>query len=165
MKVMTLVVALLAVGVAADLVLIQPGDLAVQLATKSTSPLIFHVGPNVLYRGKHIPGAIYAGPASKPEGLEALKVAAGSLPRDRQIVVYCGCCPWSHCPNVKPAVELLKLHPRQGHVRRNQFRQGLDRQGVSRRKRNCAQIRPSRQMRVTAGPSSDGGPAPPGHSL
>ena len=108
MKVMTLVVALLAVGVAADLVLIQPGDLAVQLATKSTSPLIFHVGPNVLYRGKHIPGAIYAGPASKPEGLEALKVAAGSLPRDRQIVVYCGCCPWSHCPNVKPAVELLK---------------------------------------------------------
>ena len=108
MKVMTLVVALLAVGVAADLVLIQPGDLAVQLATKSTSPLIFHVGPNVLYRGKHIPGAIYAGPASKPEGLEALKVAAGSLPRDRQIVVYCGCCPWSHCPNVKPAFGLLK---------------------------------------------------------
>jgi rhodanese-related sulfurtransferase len=62
----------------------------------------------VLYRGKHIPGAIYAGPASRPEGLEALKLAAGKLPRDRQIVVYCGCCPWSHCPNVKPAVELLK---------------------------------------------------------
>jgi hypothetical protein len=22
--------------------------------------------------------------------------------------VYCGCCPWDRCPNVKPAVELLK---------------------------------------------------------
>ncbi len=42
------------------------------------------------------------------EGLEALKVAAGKLPRDREIILYCGCCPWSNCPNVKPAVELLK---------------------------------------------------------
>jgi rhodanese-related sulfurtransferase len=102
------VVAALATALAADMALIQPADLAVQLAAKGAGPVIFQVGPNVLYRGKHIPGAIYAGPASRPEGLEALKLAAGKLPRDRQIVVYCGCCPWSHCPNVKPAVELLK---------------------------------------------------------
>jgi rhodanese-related sulfurtransferase len=100
--------ALLSVGMAADMVLIQPAELAAQLSPKGAVPIIFHVGPNVLYRGKHIPGAIYAGPASKPEGLEALRTAAGNLPRDRQIVVYCGCCPWSHCPNVKPAVDLLK---------------------------------------------------------
>jgi rhodanese-related sulfurtransferase len=53
-------------------------------------------------------GSIYAGPGSRAEGLEALKVAAGKLPRDREIILYCGCCPWSNCPNVKPAVELLK---------------------------------------------------------
>jgi thiosulfate/3-mercaptopyruvate sulfurtransferase len=101
--------ALAAVGLlAADLDLIQPGDLAARLAAKGASPVIFHVGPNVLYRGKHIPGAIYAGFAAKPEGLEALKVAAANLPRNREIVIYCGCCPWSHCPNVKPAFELLK---------------------------------------------------------
>jgi hypothetical protein len=23
------------------------------------------------------------------------------------VVVYCGCCPWDRCPNVKPAVDLL----------------------------------------------------------
>jgi len=62
----------------------------------------------VLYRGKHIPGSLYAGPASKPDGLALLKEAAGKLPRNREIVLYCGCCPWSHCPNVKPAVALLK---------------------------------------------------------
>jgi rhodanese-related sulfurtransferase len=102
------VAALLAVGLAAELALIQPGDVAAGLAGKATGPAIFHVGPNLLYRNKHIPGSIYAGPASRPEGLEALKVAAGKLPRDREVIVYCGCCPWSNCPNVKPAVELLK---------------------------------------------------------
>jgi rhodanese-related sulfurtransferase len=103
-----LAVATLAVGLAAELALIQPGEVAAQLATNGARPALFHVGPNLLYRGKHIPGSLYAGPGSRAEGLEALKVAAGKLPRDREIILYCGCCPWSNCPNVKPAVELLK---------------------------------------------------------
>lgn len=103
-----LVVTTLAVGLAAELALIQPGEVAAQLAAKGTRPVLFHVGPNLLYRGKHIPGSIYAGPGSRAEGLEALKVAAGKLPRDREIILYCGCCPWSNCPNVKPAVDALK---------------------------------------------------------
>jgi thiosulfate/3-mercaptopyruvate sulfurtransferase len=103
-----LVVTTLAVGLAAELALIQPGEVAAQLAAKGTRPVLFHVGPNLLYRGKHIPGSIYAGPGSRAEGLEALKVAAGKLPHDREIILYCGCCPWSACPNVKPAVEVLK---------------------------------------------------------
>jgi thiosulfate/3-mercaptopyruvate sulfurtransferase len=102
------IVALLAVGLAAEMALIQPGELAAQLAAKGARPAIFHVGPNLFYRGKHIPGSIYAGPGSKPEGLELLKAAAGNLPRNREIILYCGCCPWNKCPNVKPAVELLK---------------------------------------------------------
>ena len=61
----------------------------------------------MLYRAKHIPGAVYAGPGSRPEGLELLKQAVGKLPRDREIILYCGCCPWDNCPNVKPAMELL----------------------------------------------------------
>ena len=23
-------------------------------------------------------------------------------------MIYCGCCPWSHCPNVKPADDALR---------------------------------------------------------
>src|SRR5438309_1189508 len=30
------------------------------------------------------------------------------VPKDRQIVLYCGCCPWDHCPNIKPAFKLLQ---------------------------------------------------------
>lgn len=109
MKTLVFVVTVaLVVGLAADLALVQPKDLAAQLAAKGSNPVIFHVGPNLLYRGKHIPGAIYAGPGSKAAGIDALKLAAEQLPRDSEIVVYCGCCPWANCPNVKPAVELLR---------------------------------------------------------
>ena len=97
------VTAALVAGLAADMVLVQPKDLAAQLAAKGPKPAIVHVGPNFLYRGKHIPGSIYAGP-----GFDALKQAVDKLPRDGEIVVYCGCCPWSHCPNVKPALEYLR---------------------------------------------------------
>jgi thiosulfate/3-mercaptopyruvate sulfurtransferase len=108
MRTLTVGIVILLTAVAADLALIQPQDLAALLAAKGTTPAIFHVGPNLLYRGKHIPGAIYAGPASQPEGIEALKLAAGKLPRGRAVVLYCGCCPWDRCPNVKPAMALLK---------------------------------------------------------
>jgi thiosulfate/3-mercaptopyruvate sulfurtransferase len=111
-----LIAVLLTGGAAADLALIQPNELAAQLAAQTTHSqitpygplLIIQVGPNVLYRSKHIPRAMYAGPASRPEGLELLKKAVEKLPREREIIVYCGCCPWGNCPNVKPAMSLLK---------------------------------------------------------
>lgn len=98
-------ISVLALAAAVEFPLIEPKDLASQLSKK---PALIHVGFNVLYRSKHIPGSVYAGPASKPEGLAALKVAVDKLPREKEIVIYCGCCPWDHCPNVKPAMELLK---------------------------------------------------------
>jgi thiosulfate/3-mercaptopyruvate sulfurtransferase len=100
-----IVFAALAAALAADLALIQPKDLAARLSAK---PAIFQVGPNVLYRSKRIPGAVYAGPGSKAEGLDLLKAAVEKLPRNREIVVYCGCCPWDRCPNIKPAMALLQ---------------------------------------------------------
>ena len=102
------IAALLTIGLAADLALIQPGEVAAQLAAKGAHPAIFQVGPNMLYRGKHIPGSVFAGPAARPEGLELLKQAVDKLDRDREIILYCGCCPWNNCPNVKPAMALLK---------------------------------------------------------
>jgi len=103
------VMAALAVAMAAEMVLVQPKDLAAELASKGARPVIFHVGPNFLYRGKHIPGSEYAGAASSAAGLAALRAAAAKLPRDGEVIVYCGCCPWDHCPNIKPAVDSLKM--------------------------------------------------------
>jgi hypothetical protein len=100
--------AALAGAQAADVSLAQPQELAAQIQAKGAQPALIHVGFAVLYRGKHIPHSIYAGPANTPAGLQALRAAVASLPRDREIVVYCGCCPWDHCPNIKPAMDALK---------------------------------------------------------
>jgi len=97
---------LLAAVEAADLPVIQPQDAAAALAA-SRKPVVLYVGFNVLYRSKHIPGAVYAGPAGRPEGLELLKKSVANLAKDRDIFLYCGCCPWDKCPNIRPAVEML----------------------------------------------------------
>jgi rhodanese-related sulfurtransferase len=92
-----------------DAEMIQPKELATRLTTaKGAKPVLLHVGFPVLFRGTHIPNSIYAGPGGKPEGLENLKKAVAGMPKDKEIVIYCGCCPWSHCPNMKPAMDTLK---------------------------------------------------------
>jgi len=106
--------ALLALGLFAaqldpwkDSEVIQPGSLAARLTGAAPKPSILYVGFPVLYRSTHIAGAQLAGPASKPEGVEQLKQIAAKLPRDQEVVIYCGCCPWDHCPNIRPAYSLL----------------------------------------------------------
>jgi thiosulfate/3-mercaptopyruvate sulfurtransferase len=74
---------------------------------KEANPLVIQAGFAVLYRGAHIAGSVYAGPGSKPEGIEALKKLVAKEPRDREIVIYCGCCPWEKCPNITPAFAAL----------------------------------------------------------
>ncbi|MGO9862763.1 MAG: rhodanese-like domain-containing protein [Terriglobales bacterium] len=88
--------------------LIDPNDLVKILqSAKSEKPLMIQVGSHVLYTQAHIPGSEYIGPASSESGLQALRKRVEYLPRKKFIVLYCGCCPWSHCPNVKPADEAL----------------------------------------------------------
>jgi thiosulfate/3-mercaptopyruvate sulfurtransferase len=107
-EIITLVLAVLGSAIAADDALVQPKDLAAQLQAKGPKPSILYVGFAVMYRSKHIPGAAFAGPGSRDQGLDELKKATGGLPRDRDIVIYCGCCPYEQCPNIKPAIALLK---------------------------------------------------------
>jgi thiosulfate/3-mercaptopyruvate sulfurtransferase len=89
--------------------LIAPEVLAADLqAHRKSGPVILFVGFPVLYRGGHIPDAIQAGPCARGEGISALKQAVASLPRDRALVIYCGCCPFGKCPNVRPAYDALR---------------------------------------------------------
>jgi thiosulfate/3-mercaptopyruvate sulfurtransferase len=85
----------------------QPGDLAKDLKD-GKKPLVLYVGFAVLYKASHIPGAVFAGPGSKPTGIEAMEQALSGVPKDREIALYCGCCPFDHCPNIRPAFEKIK---------------------------------------------------------
>jgi rhodanese-related sulfurtransferase len=88
--------------------LVNPDELVKILqSAKSETPLMIQVGSHVLYTQAHIQGSEYIGPASSETGLQSLRKRVESLPRNRFIVLYCGCCPWSHCPNLKPADDAL----------------------------------------------------------
>ena len=91
--------------------LIKPEDSSKILSKVSAGKtLLIHVGFPSLFRSSHITGSKYVGPAVTAEGVENLKEEVRTLPRDTEIVLYCGCCPWSDCPNIRPAyLALSKL--------------------------------------------------------
>jgi thiosulfate/3-mercaptopyruvate sulfurtransferase len=89
--------------------LINPEELIKILQSPAgEKPLIIQVGSHVLYQQAHIPSSEYIGPASSDTGLQQLRTRVQPLSRKKFIVIYCGCCPWSHCPNVKPADDALR---------------------------------------------------------
>jgi thiosulfate/3-mercaptopyruvate sulfurtransferase len=87
--------------------MLQPAEL-VQMLNTSAKPLVLQTGSHVLYAEAHIPGSEYAGPAGTSAGIEALRARVTGLNKDTLIVIYCGCCPWSRCPNIKPAYQQLR---------------------------------------------------------
>lgn len=71
-------------------------------------PTIVCVGFHTLFEGAHVRGASFHGPASTAQGLTDLKEWAKPLPRSANLILYCGCCPLAHCPNVRPAFTALR---------------------------------------------------------
>lgn len=86
--------------------LVEPTSVVPLLST--AHPLVLQVGPRILYAQAHIPNAEYMGMASSPEGIHHLQGRVKTEPKGRLIILYCGCCPWDRCPNVKPAVDELE---------------------------------------------------------
>ena len=83
--------------------LLAPADLAAELThSGNKKPLVYCVGPGAL-----ILGSIDMGPAHEKENLDKLKKALQKLPSNTEIVIYCGCCPFEKCPNIRPAFSLL----------------------------------------------------------
>jgi hypothetical protein len=88
--------------------LIAPAQLAARLNDATLpAPLILQVGFRMLFDQAHIRGAEFAGPAGQDDGLALLRARVAALPRESPIVIYCGCCPWRHCPNIAAAYDAL----------------------------------------------------------
>ncbi len=88
--------------------LLQPAELASMLSASSgEKPLILQVGSRVLYAEAHIPGSEYAGAGGQEAGLQTLRDRVKDLKHDQFIVIYCGCCPWIRCPNIRAAYQQL----------------------------------------------------------
>jgi thiosulfate/3-mercaptopyruvate sulfurtransferase len=89
---------------------ILPNALAKELGAenKTEKPTVVCVGFRPLYQGAHIPGSLFHGADSTPQGIAGLKAWAHDIPRSTKIVLYCGCCPLEHCPNLKPAFVAMR---------------------------------------------------------
>ena len=63
---------------------------------------------------RHLPEIVYDWPLLETLGdlepvfaLARLEQRVATTPRSTAIIIYCGCCPWERCPNVKPAYRAL----------------------------------------------------------
>ncbi|MBI4902527.1 MAG: rhodanese-like domain-containing protein [Acidobacteria bacterium] len=88
--------------------LVEPAALAAQLKAGKSSAKIICVAFPLLYRTKHIKGAVFAGPGRNTEGIEMLKKEVAGLAKNSEILIYCGCCPMEACPNLRPAFSALR---------------------------------------------------------
>lgn len=83
--------------------LLDPSDLSATIKSNKNLPVIFSVGPGAI-----IPRSKDIGMVKEVENMQKFKDQLATLSKDTPIVIYCGCCPFEHCPNVRPAIQLLK---------------------------------------------------------
>jgi hypothetical protein len=84
--------------------LMEPEALASILSNpKAQKPVIFNIGPLA-----NINGAVSIGSTTNKANLDKLGKALAGVPKDKMMVIYCGCCPFRNCPNIRPAFNLLK---------------------------------------------------------
>jgi len=71
-------------------------------ANAKDKPLILNIGPM-----ENIKGAIALGAATNSTFKSKAQVELAMENKIKSIVVYCGCCSYASCPNIKPAYDAL----------------------------------------------------------
>ena len=82
--------------------LIEPSDLNKIISSQNQLPHIISVGP-----GQVISGSIGIGECRYDRNLTNFENHLSSFSKDSEIIIYCGCCPFKDCPNIRPAFSLL----------------------------------------------------------
>ena len=82
--------------------LLNPATLA-GLMKDDNGPPIYNIGPV-----EDIKAAKHVGPVNEARFLAKFKNMIASVPKNTQVVIYCGCCALPKCPNVRPAYLALK---------------------------------------------------------
>lgn len=83
---------------------ISPDSLAKAITDGAAkNVLIINAGPV-----NNIKGAVRIGAVSEEENQQKLLQYLKDVPKDKSIIIYCGCCPMNHCPNIRPAFQILK---------------------------------------------------------
>ncbi|MFM7681587.1 MAG: rhodanese-like domain-containing protein [Bacteroidota bacterium] len=84
----------------------EPIDLNNRIRSKKNIPVILNVSA---YKHTPIKGSIHIGDMLD-HSFADLKLALGKTPKNREIVVYCGCCSLEYCERVEKAFNLLRAN-------------------------------------------------------
>jgi len=83
--------------------LMATSALAAKIESNQTADLlILSIGPDAI-----IKGSVAIGPTQEAANLAKLKNYLKQVPKDKKVVLYCGCCPFDKCPNIRPAFSTL----------------------------------------------------------
>lgn len=83
--------------------LMEPADLAAILGNPQLRhPLVISVAPAAVIRN-----SLDIGPGGDSVNLQKLRDHLQNTAKGADIVIYCGCCPFDKCPNIRPAFSLL----------------------------------------------------------
>lgn len=82
--------------------LMEPAVLAQKIEDNVSNLYIFNIGP-----AGNIKNAIEIGDGKDEESQINIAEQLKKLPKDAEIVIYCGCCPFVNCPNVRPVFNIL----------------------------------------------------------
>jgi len=109
-KILTLVLIIISVTVASAQQVIwkkeqlmPTSEMAEKIKTNAKDkPLLFNVGPM-----ENIKGAVFVGRGTSVSSIDKMKSTLSMENKNRTVVVYCGCCSYASCPNIKPAYDAL----------------------------------------------------------
>lgn len=83
--------------------LMPTAEMAEKIKTNAKDkPLLFNVGPM-----ENIKGAVFVGRGTSVSSIDKMKGTLSMENKNRTVVVYCGCCSYASCPNIKPAFDAL----------------------------------------------------------
>jgi len=78
-------------------------DLAEKIKSNAKDkPIILNVGPM-----DQIKTAVFVGRGTSVTGIEKIKSTVAMENKSSVVVIYCGCCSYASCPNIKPAYDAL----------------------------------------------------------
>ena len=84
--------------------LLQPTAL-INLMKTDKNVIVYNIGVV-----QDIKGARHIGAASEKEKLQLLNTILKTQDKNKTVVVYCGCCPFDKCPNIRPAFKMLQAN-------------------------------------------------------
>ena len=83
--------------------LMEPKELADKInAHQAKDLLILCIGPDAM-----IKESVDMGAAHEDANLQQLKTYLQTVDKNKEVVIYCGCCPFIKCPNIRPAFKAL----------------------------------------------------------